>query len=173
MSDIFFTDGEPLPPPPLWYWDRGLFLCGLGLPSDKCDSLYYEISLYAPIGSNGDVWRMSNTILFNDHSGKMKQYRFHIVDPIFRESLRFLIEHGHGTPQSNDYSSVAYWYQSEPHNRTLGCCPFTCGCRCEKESAKQFSGILIQGAIEAYNTLVTLTDQIFSKAPIGKVEIST
>ena len=25
------------------------------------------------------------------------------------------IEHGHGNVQANDYSSVGYWYQTEPH----------------------------------------------------------
>ena len=25
------------------------------------------------------------------------------------------IEHGHANLQENDYSSVAYWYQTEPH----------------------------------------------------------
>ncbi len=46
-------------------------------------------------------------------------YRWHIPDPVtFRESLRFMIEHGKGKPpfHSNDYFySVAYWYQTEPH----------------------------------------------------------
>ncbi|MFC0472291.1 hypothetical protein ACFFHM_17795 [Halalkalibacter kiskunsagensis] len=27
----------------------------------------------------------------------------------------FTIEHGHANDQSNDFSSVAYWYQLEPH----------------------------------------------------------
>ncbi len=43
-------------------------------------------------------------------------YRLHLLDPIaFRESIRVTIEHGHANLQKNDYSSVAYWYQSEPH----------------------------------------------------------
>ena len=46
-------------------------------------------------------------------------YRWHVPDPVpFRESLRFLIEHGDGNPpfhSRNDYYSVAYWYQTEPH----------------------------------------------------------
>ena len=42
-------------------------------------------------------------------------YRFHIEDPVrFAKSLRFSIEHGHANDQSNDYSSVAYWYQTQP-----------------------------------------------------------
>jgi hypothetical protein len=43
-------------------------------------------------------------------------YRLHIPDPvIFRKRLHFSIEHGHANLQENDYSSVAYWYQTEPH----------------------------------------------------------
>lgn len=53
-------------------------------------------------------------------------YRFHIADPIpFRESLRFAIEHYGVGPKNggldgfveraDNLSSVAYWYQSEPH----------------------------------------------------------
>ena len=46
-------------------------------------------------------------------------YRWHIPDPVpFRESMRFLIEHGRGNPpfkSGNYYYSVAYWYQTEPH----------------------------------------------------------
>jgi len=41
---------------------------------------------------------------------------FHIEDPIrFNKSIRATIEHGHANDQANDYSSVAYWYQLEPH----------------------------------------------------------
>ncbi|MGA2619683.1 MAG: glycoside hydrolase family 172 protein [Thermoguttaceae bacterium] len=46
-------------------------------------------------------------------------YRWHVPDPVtFRESLRFLIEQGGGSPpfrSGNYYYSVAYWYQTEPH----------------------------------------------------------
>jgi hypothetical protein len=47
-------------------------------------------------------------------------YRWHVPDPVtFRESIRFLIEQGSGNPpfkSGNDYFSVAYWYQTEPHS---------------------------------------------------------
>ena len=46
-------------------------------------------------------------------------YRWHVPDPVpFKKSIRFLIEHGRGTPpfkSGNYYYSVAYWYQTEPH----------------------------------------------------------
>ena len=48
--------------------------------------------------------------------GKSTSYRFHILDPIvFHDSIRVTIEHGHANNRSDDYSSVAYWYQNEPH----------------------------------------------------------
>ncbi len=50
------------------------------------------------------------------YRGKHSMYRFHIEDPVhFRESIRVTIEHGHANNLSNDYSSTAYWYQTEPH----------------------------------------------------------
>jgi hypothetical protein len=46
-------------------------------------------------------------------------YRWHVPDPVaFGRSLRLLIEQGNGRPpfrSGNDYYSVAYWYQTEPH----------------------------------------------------------
>ncbi len=43
-------------------------------------------------------------------------YRFHLDSPIpFSKSLKATIEHGHANSRSDNYFSVAYWYQSEPH----------------------------------------------------------
>lgn len=43
-------------------------------------------------------------------------YRFHLDSPIpFTKSLRATIEHGHANHRSDDFYSVAYWYQTEPH----------------------------------------------------------
>lgn len=43
-------------------------------------------------------------------------YRFHLEDPVlFEKRIRMSIEHGHANLQSHDFSSVAYWYQTEPH----------------------------------------------------------
>jgi hypothetical protein len=47
---------------------------------------------------------------------KATVYRHHIPDPIpFQESLQVTIEHGHANDRSDFFSSVAYWYQVEPH----------------------------------------------------------
>jgi hypothetical protein len=43
-------------------------------------------------------------------------YRFHLDSPItFTRSLKATIEHGHANVRSDNYFSVAYWYQTEPH----------------------------------------------------------
>lgn len=43
-------------------------------------------------------------------------YRFHLESPIpFTKSLRATIEHGNANARSDNYYSVAYWYQAEPH----------------------------------------------------------
>jgi hypothetical protein len=48
--------------------------------------------------------------------GRTSVYRFHLDSPIpFTKSLRATIEHGHANHRSDNYFSVAYWYQSEPH----------------------------------------------------------
>ncbi len=47
---------------------------------------------------------------------KATVYRFHLPDPVpFRRSLEMTIEHGHANDRADYLSSVAYWYQTEPH----------------------------------------------------------
>ena len=51
-----------------------------------------------------------------DFAGKSAMYRWYLSDPIrFNQSLIWSIEHGHDNNFENDYTSVAYWYQAEPH----------------------------------------------------------
>lgn len=51
-------------------------------------------------------------------AGKITFYRFHIEDPVlFSKSIKVTIEHGHANKRSDDYSSTAYWYQTEPHKK--------------------------------------------------------
>jgi hypothetical protein len=51
-----------------------------------------------------------------DFGGLVGMYRWYVADPIhFGRSLRWTIEHGHANNFANNYSSVAYWYQTEPH----------------------------------------------------------
>ncbi|MBO0911089.1 MAG: DUF2961 domain-containing protein [Acidobacteria bacterium] len=49
-------------------------------------------------------------------ASKWSVYRFHLDSPIpFTKSLRATIEHGHANNRGDNYYSVAYWYQVEPH----------------------------------------------------------
>jgi hypothetical protein len=48
--------------------------------------------------------------------GRSSVYRFHLDSPIpFTKSFKATIEHGHANARSDNYYSVAYWYQAEPH----------------------------------------------------------
>ncbi len=48
--------------------------------------------------------------------GRYCLYRWHTESPItFDESIKVTIEHGHANHRSDDFYSVGYWYQTEPH----------------------------------------------------------
>jgi hypothetical protein len=54
--------------------------------------------------------------LFDRENAKVSAYRHHVPDPItFSKSIRVTMEHCHGNILQEDYSSVALWYQTEPH----------------------------------------------------------
>ena len=98
---MIFIDGEKWPPSLHGTGTEDYFCEAWGYPSGEYSAPYHGISL----GNDTREW-----------SGKWSMYRFHIEDPIrFKKSIRVTIEHGHANNQSNDYSSVAFWYQFEPH----------------------------------------------------------
>ncbi len=100
-DDMIFVDGETWPPSLHGTGTEDYFCSAWGFPSGEYAGPYHGISLA------GDL---------EEWSGKWSVYRFHIEDPVvFRQSLKVTIEHGHANNQGNDYSSVAYWYQTEPH----------------------------------------------------------
>ncbi|MGA2534893.1 MAG: glycoside hydrolase family 172 protein [Terracidiphilus sp.] len=48
--------------------------------------------------------------------GRYCLYRWHSESPItFEKSIKVTIEHGHANHRSDNFYSVAYWYQTEPH----------------------------------------------------------
>jgi hypothetical protein len=52
----------------------------------------------------------------DDRGAKWMVYRFHTDSPItFTESIEVTIEHGHANHRADNYYTVAYWYQTEPH----------------------------------------------------------
>jgi D-arabinan exo alpha-(1,3)/(1,5)-arabinofuranosidase (non-reducing end) len=47
-------------------------------------------------------------------------YRFHLDSPVpFAKYFRMTIEHGHANHRSDNYYSVAYWYQTGPHRKRM------------------------------------------------------
>jgi hypothetical protein len=47
---------------------------------------------------------------------RFSHYRWHLEAPVrFRKSIRVTIEDGHANLRSDNFYSVAYWYQKEPH----------------------------------------------------------
>jgi len=102
-DDMFFVDGEKWPPSLHGTGTEDYFCCAWGFPSGYYAGPYTGVSL-AGLADN------------HDWAGRWSLYRFHIEDPVhFTRSLRVSIEHGHANDRGDDYSSVAYWYQTEPH----------------------------------------------------------
>lgn len=103
-DDFFWIDGEETPS----FRGTGTedyFCAAWGYPGGANSMPYHGISY-----TNGPIEGPMR------YSGKWTMYRYHIEDPIlFDRSLRFSIEHGHANVHANDYSSVAYWYQTLPH----------------------------------------------------------
>ena len=51
-----------------------------------------------------------------DWDGRHTWYRFHVTDPVtFEERIRVTVERGHADRRPDEYRSVAFWYQSDPH----------------------------------------------------------
>jgi len=52
----------------------------------------------------------------DDRGAQWTVYRYHSESPIvFNKSIKVTIEHGHANHRSDNYYTVAYWYQVEPH----------------------------------------------------------
>jgi hypothetical protein len=70
-----------------------------------CPTQTYSAPYHGIIAAGGPNWTEPVTL-----------YRWHIEDPvIFQKRIRVTIEHGHANRRSDDISSVAFWYQAEPH----------------------------------------------------------
>jgi hypothetical protein len=107
-DDFFYIDGET--EPSLRGTGSEDYFCD-GWGFRKMDGLFYGCPLMEG----------------NDTFDRTTVYRFHIPDPVpFTKSLKVMIEHkgARKYPDGNwngfveradDFSSVAYWYQTEPH----------------------------------------------------------
>jgi hypothetical protein len=98
-DDMFFVDGETTPS-----------INGTG-------SEDYFLGAW-DFGSHPFSYPLFGAPVKGDESAGSRSsvYRFHLDSPIpFTRSLRATIEHGHANVRSDNYFSVAYWYQTEPH----------------------------------------------------------
>lgn len=97
-DDMVFIDGEGFPPSILGTGSEEIFGGGC-CPAGEFTGLYTGFHCV-------ENWGGENYL------GTNGMYRFHIQDPLrFESSIRMTIEHGHGNNKSNDYCSVAFWYQ--------------------------------------------------------------
>jgi hypothetical protein len=98
-DDMFFIDGEKLPS-----------INGTGTED-------YFLGAY-DFGDHASSYRLFGAPVKGEEraGGRYSVYRFHLDSPItFTKSLRATIEHGHANHRSDNFYSVAYWYQTEPH----------------------------------------------------------
>jgi hypothetical protein len=63
--------------------------------------------------------RFGNPVNGGDSRGaKWMVYRFHTDSPVpFTRYFKMTIEHGHANHRSDNFYSVAYWYQDRPHHK--------------------------------------------------------
>ncbi len=98
-DDMIFIDGEQWPPSLHGTGTEDYFNTAWA-PTQEYHAPYHGVTL-----PGGEKW-----------AEPVSLYRFHIEDPVtFERSIRVTIEHGHANKRSDDVSSTAYWYQTEPH----------------------------------------------------------
>jgi len=98
-DDMFFVDGEATPS-----------INGTG-------SEDYFLGAW-DFGNSPFSYRLFGAPVKGDEraGSRSSVFRFHLDSPIpFTKSLRATIEHGHANHRSDNFYSVAYWYQTEPH----------------------------------------------------------
>lgn len=96
-DEMVYIDGETTPS-----------IIGTGTEDYFSSGWYYDRGVYS---ANYHGIPIKDDIL-----GRVSTYRWHIEDAMpFHKSIKFTIEHGHANDHTADYSSVAYFYQGEPH----------------------------------------------------------
>jgi hypothetical protein len=98
-DDMFFIDGDTHPS-----------ITGTG-------SEDYFLGAY-DFGNHSFSYRLFGAPVKGDEraGSRSSVYRFHLDSPVtFTKSIRASIEHGHANHRSDNFYSVAYWYQTEPH----------------------------------------------------------
>jgi len=100
-DDMIFVDGAKWPPTYSGTGHEEVFSAGC-CPDEEFWGAYTGFYLIENL--NGKF------------GGKNQMYKFYINDPVrFQKSIRVTIEHGHANNYENDYTTTAFWYQTEPH----------------------------------------------------------
>lgn len=101
-DDMWFIDGEAWPPAIHGTGTEEIFGGG-ACPEAEYSGPYQGFHLIEHL--DGESWK-----------GKSAMYRWFPGDPVrFSKSVKATVEHGHANNFENDYTSVGYWYQTEPH----------------------------------------------------------
>ncbi len=96
-DEMIWVDGEKEPS-----------VIGTGAEDYFSSGWYYDRGTYS---ANYHGIQIKDT-----ENGRINTYRWHIEDAMpFKKSIKVTIEHGTNNDHKTDYSSVAYWYQTEPH----------------------------------------------------------
>jgi hypothetical protein len=97
-DDMIYVDGEEAPS--LYGTGSEDYFCGAWCYGPAFSNPYFGCPLRGEHAS-GALWNV---------------YRYHLEDPVpFQQSIKVTMEHGHANDRNDDFSSVAFWYQSEPH----------------------------------------------------------
>jgi D-arabinan exo alpha-(1,3)/(1,5)-arabinofuranosidase (non-reducing end) len=108
-DDMIFVDGETTPG-----------IIGTGSEDYYLGAWCYGGCGINPFGGTRPTFayaRYGNPMNGGDDRGaKWMVYRFHSDSPIaFQQNIKVTIEHGHANHRSDNFFTVAYWYQTEPH----------------------------------------------------------
>ena len=150
-DDMVFVDDEPWPPAMHGTGTEEIFGGG-ACPSREYAGLYHGFHL----------------IESPDYAGLVGAYRWFVRDPIrFTRSLRWTVEHGHANNFANEYASVAYWYQTEPH-AAFPALPATDALRPPlPASYEEARGAFFGAVLQALQT--SPVDGLYRFAPLGEL----
>ena len=102
------------------WWGEGdpmFFIDGAQKPQGGTGSEDYFLGAWDFGGAPFDYPLYGAPVVGKELAGQRSSvYRFHLDSPIpFTQSFKAGIEHGHANVRSDNFYSVAYWYQTEPH----------------------------------------------------------
>jgi hypothetical protein len=108
-DEMIYIDDRHEPTPPQWHHTMPVpQINGTGTEDYFCSGWYFDHGVYsAPY---------HGVVIKNEAAAQVSAYRWNIEDAIpFHKKILVTIEHGTNNDHVADYSSVAYFYQSEPH----------------------------------------------------------